>query len=143
MANTGNLNGFMLILVAYLILIVSPLIGSLILIGLVKILIQTSQDAMAWTTVGSMTGGDGGFDRIICPAINVRCGKMQGIKIAGNGASYDILEFRISAPPNIGALMMALLMILQVLIQFSPSTTTTYTVIIPDQLVQFHLITQL
>ena len=98
-------------------------------------LIQTSQDAMAWTTVGSMTGGDGGFDRIICPAINVRYVKMQGIKIAGNGASYDILEFRIySTPqyawsPNDGSIDDTT----SSNPVFSPSTTTTYTVIIPDQ----------
>ena len=98
-------------------------------------LIQTSQDAINWTTVGTMTGGDGGFDRIICPAINVRYVKMQGIKIAGNGASYDILEFRIySTPqyawsPNDGSIDDTT----SSNPVFSPSSTTTYTVIIPDQ----------
>ena len=98
-------------------------------------LIQTSQDVMAWTTVGSITGGDGGFDRIICPAINVRYVKMQGIKIAGNGTSYDILEFRIySTPqyawsPNDGSIDDTT----SSNPVFSPTTTTTYTVIIPDQ----------
>ena len=98
-------------------------------------LIQTSQDAINWTTVGSVTGGNGGFDRIICPANNIRYVKMQGVKIGGNGASYDILEFRIySTPeyawsPNDGSIDDTT----SSSPIFSPTTTTTYTVIIPDQ----------
>lgn len=97
-------------------------------------LIQTSTDAATWNTEATIIGGDGGFDKIVFSATNVRYVKMQGQKIAGTGAAYDVFEFRVYSKsdylwsPDDGSIDD----ITSATPTFTPTQTTTYTVTFTD-----------
>ncbi|HVD96976.1 MAG TPA: discoidin domain-containing protein [Cytophagaceae bacterium] len=95
--------------------------------------IQTSADASSWTDQYVETNSDGGKDKIVFSATNVRYVRMLGV-LRALGYGYSIWEFQVYGKPkyvwspNDGSISD----IYSATPTFTPSVTTTYTVTIPD-----------
>jgi hypothetical protein len=100
--------------------------------------IQTSNDAAVWTDVYTEMAGDGGKDKIVFSATNIRYVRMYGIARA-TGYGYSIYEFQIYGQPkylwspNNGTISN----IYSSSVTITPTVTTTYSVVIPDPCVGF------
>ncbi|MBX9852988.1 MAG: discoidin domain-containing protein, partial [Cytophagaceae bacterium] len=101
--------------------------------------IQTSTDASAWTTVFTTATGDGGKDKIVFSATNVRYVRMYGTTRA-TPWGYSLWEFQVYGlpkylwSPNNGTVSPN---IYSSTVTLSPAATTTYSVIIPDACLGF------
>lgn len=95
--------------------------------------IQVSADSLTWTDLFHETNGDGGLDRIIASAPGTRYIKMQGISRSST-AGYSIWEFEIFGleqyawSPNDGTIDDTT----SNNPTFTPTSTTSYTLTIPD-----------
>ena len=96
-------------------------------------IIQVSNDAVTWTDMYTETNSDGGKDKIIFSATNVRYVRMYGTQRA-TGYGYSIYEFQVYGKlkyvwaPNDGSISD----IYSAMPTFTPTVTTAYTVTIPD-----------
>jgi hypothetical protein len=96
-------------------------------------IIQTSTDNVTWTDQYHEYAGNGGMDRIYFSATNVRYVRMYGLQ-RGTPYGYSLWEFEVySTPqyawtPNDGSISDTT----SASPTFSPTTTTTYTLTIPD-----------
>jgi hypothetical protein len=96
-------------------------------------IIQTSTDNVSWTDQYHEFAGNGGTDRIYFTATNVRYVRMYGLQ-RGTPYGYSLWEFEVySTPeyawaPNDGSVSDTT----SANPTFSPTTTTTYTLTIPD-----------
>ncbi len=104
--------------------------------------IQTSTDAVTWTTVFSTTTGSGPKDQIIFSATNIRYVRMYGTaRLIGYG--YSIWEFQIYGQPkylwstNNGTNATITPDIYSSSVTLSPAATATYSVLIPDPCMGF------
>ncbi|MFL5730567.1 MAG: lectin-like domain-containing protein [Cytophagaceae bacterium] len=104
--------------------------------------IQTSTDASAWTTVFSTTTGDGGHDKIVFSATNIRYIRMYGT-VRATPYGYSLWEFGVYGQPkylwstNNGTNATISPNIYSSSVTLSPALTTTYSVMIPDACLGF------
>ncbi|MCS6823425.1 MAG: discoidin domain-containing protein [Cytophagaceae bacterium] len=96
-------------------------------------MLQTSTDAVSWTTVYSTTTGSGHKDKIIFSATNIRYVRMYGTaRLIGYG--YSIWEFQVYGKPKYvwapdnGTISD----IYGENVTLTPTATTTYSVTVPD-----------
>ncbi|MFN3405872.1 MAG: lectin-like domain-containing protein [Cytophagaceae bacterium] len=95
--------------------------------------IQYSLDGVSWTNAFHETAGNGGWDVIKVPSTDIRYVRMYGLQRA-TGYGYSLWEFQIYGmpkyiwSPNNGTISD----IYSNSPTFSPTATTTYTVLIPD-----------
>ena len=108
--------------------------------------IQTSNDAITWTTVWSTTTGSGSKDKIVFSASNVRYVRMYGTtRLIGYG--YSIWEFQVYGLPkyfwstNNGTDATISPNVYSSTVTLTPAVTTTYSVLIPDPCVGYTTLT--
>jgi hypothetical protein len=96
--------------------------------------IQTSNDAVSWTTKFSTTTGDGGKDKIVFSASNIRYVRMYGT-VRGTSYGYSLWEFEVYGQPKylwspVNGTVSPDIYSSNVVL--TPASTTTYSVMIPD-----------
>jgi hypothetical protein len=104
--------------------------------------ILTSLDGISWATSAAITGGDGGFDKIIMSVLGIRYVRFLETS-RNNGSGVIIKEFRVYGPQtylwstNNGTESSISPTIKSASVSLTPTVTTIYTVRIPDACLGF------
>jgi hypothetical protein len=109
--------------------------------------LQTSNDASTWTIVFSTTTNPGGHNKIVFSASNVRYVRMYGTARSLSSYGYSIWEFKVYGQPkyvwstNNGTNSTISPNVYSSSVVLTPTSTTTYSVVIPDPCVGYTTLT--